>query len=381
MRRQRQREFCVTRAAWTQAALWACLLVPSMLPLQRLEAQQAGDITPPVSSTQADEQIASLLGQVETLLDEGHVASPPGGNASEVFTRALMLSSSASPAGLRRMAEFPSALKKRADAERATGHGDLSVRIDVFADVVSSVIGSRDTLSRAGAAPSTKSEDATATAGSDDPAARKAPTAEQAAPPVSEQTRDDGASSSKAIVSTRSPLPGAPISTNSIAQHDSSSAGITGPPASPGGQNVATANGSGGGQVAARPPAPSASLSPDGIAGIPEPAKVPPRSAAMIDALLKQGRAMLSIGDISAARLLFARAAESGNGEAALALGDTYNSAFLAAHGVMGPQADPELAKRWYRKALRFNTPRARERLAGLGDDTHIETQGSTNSQ
>jgi formylglycine-generating enzyme required for sulfatase activity len=41
------------------------------------------------------------------------------------------------------------------------------------------------------------------------------------------------------------------------------------------------------------------------------PPKIPPPSAAMIDALLKQGEVMLSIGDVSAARLLFARAAES----------------------------------------------------------------------
>ena len=69
--------------------------------------------------------------------------------------------------------------------------------------------------------------------------------------------------------------------------------------------------------------------------------------------------------NISAARLLFARSAESGNGEAALALGDTYNPAFLAEQGVVGPQADLELAKGWYRKAFAFGEPRARERLAG----------------
>jgi len=95
----------------------------------------------------------------------------------------------------------------------------------------------------------------------------------------------------------------------------------------------------------------------------------------MVDALLNQGKAMLSLGDISAARLLFARAAETGNGEAALALGDTYNSAFLAEHGVVGPQADMELAKSWYRTAVFFHQPRARERLAGLGGDTHAEAQ------
>jgi TPR repeat protein len=101
----------------------------------------------------------------------------------------------------------------------------------------------------------------------------------------------------------------------------------------------------------------------------------------MVDALLKQGKAMLSLGDISAARLLFTRAAESGSGEAALALGDTYNPVFLAQHGVVGPHADQELAKGWYRKAFAFGEPRARERLAGLGGDAHAEAQRSMNTQ
>jgi TPR repeat protein len=101
----------------------------------------------------------------------------------------------------------------------------------------------------------------------------------------------------------------------------------------------------------------------------------------MVDALLKQGKAMLSIGDISAARLLFARAAESGNGEAALALGDTYNPVFLADHGVVGPQADLELAKGWYRKAFALGEAGARERLPGLGGDTQAEAQRSMNTQ
>jgi len=90
---------------------------------------------------------------------------------------------------------------------------------------------------------------------------------------------------------------------------------------------------------------------------------------------------MLSIGDISAARLLFARAAESENGEAALALGDTYNPVFLAEHGVVGPQADPKLARAWYRKALAFGEPLAREHLAGLSGGMHADAQGSMNGR
>jgi len=367
-----------------------------MLPLQRVDAQRAADMTPPVASTQADEQITSLLRQTELLLDKGHVTSPAGGNASEVFTRALLLSSSASPTGQRMMAEFPSALKSRADAERAAGHGDLSAQIAVFAEVVSSVIHSND-------APSAQSGAATITDGTTDPAPRKAAAmatqasqtmprlgaVDQAAPPVKGETshRETDASLSKAITDARSPRPVPPISSNSLAQH-SPPVGETGPLASSGGRgNVETVRESGSSQVAALPPAAAApAASPFGVAATPEPARVAPPLTAMADALLKlrllkQGKAMLSIGDISAARLLFTRAAESGNGEAALALGDTYNPAFLAEHSVVGSQADPELAKRWYRKAFAFGDPRARERLAGIGGDAHAEAQGSVNTQ
>jgi hypothetical protein len=234
MRRQRQRGFCGTRAAWISAALWALSPVPSMLPLQCVEAQQVADTTPPVSGTQADEQVASLLGQVENLLDEGHVTSPAGGNASEVFTRALVLSSLASPAGLRTMAAFPLVLKRRADAERAAGHTDLSVRIEVFAEVVSSVVGSRDTVPGV-AAPATQSGVATATTGTAGPAAQRAAAvatqanatmpglgaADLAAPPVSGETsrKDAAASPSKAITDTRSLVQALPIPTSPMAQH------------------------------------------------------------------------------------------------------------------------------------------------------------------
>jgi len=90
---------------------------------------------------------------------------------------------------------------------------------------------------------------------------------------------------------------------------------------------------------------------------------------------------MLSIGDISAARLLFTRAAESGSGRAAVALGDTYNPIFLAEHNVRGSLADPELAKAWYREGLALGAPQARERLVDLGGETKAEAAGSAQPQ
>jgi TPR repeat protein len=47
----------------------------------------------------------------------------------------------------------------------------------------------------------------------------------------------------------------------------------------------------------------------------------------------------------------------------------------------VGPQADLESAKAWYRKALALGEPRARERLAGAGGETHAEAPGSVNTQ
>ena len=185
------------------------------------QQSQAADTTPAASKTQADEQIAALLGRIETLLDEGHIASPAGDNASEVFGHALALSSSASPTGLRTMAEFPSALKRRANAEREAGHSDLSLRLEVFADVVSSVVGFHDTPPRGDAAPSTQSGDANVTAGSANPAARKAAAADQTVPPVSGETSSGGdvaTSPSKASTDTSSPLPAPPIPSQRVAQ-------------------------------------------------------------------------------------------------------------------------------------------------------------------
>ncbi|MGH7155055.1 MAG: hypothetical protein ACREF3_14110, partial [Acetobacteraceae bacterium] len=379
------------RVAWILVTLWALLLVPSMFPVQRADAQQAAGTALP--SAQSDEQIVQLLAQVETLLNEGRVTSPAGGNATDVFSKALVLSLSASPTGLRTIAAFPATLKSRADAERTAGHADLSVRIAAFAEVVSSVIGSSSTLPRADAAPSTQSEVAKITSSTTDPAVRTPAPAvaqtsttmpgvhagDETALPVSGETSRGsvGAPFSKTITDTRSLLSAPLVPTKPIAQHVSPPEMQIGPPASPGERRIVEiAKGSGGNQVAALTPAASVpAASPDGIAEKSGPAKILPLPSKMVDELFKQGKAMFSIGDISAARLLFARAAESGNGEAALDLGDTYNPVFLAEHGVVGPLADLKLAKLWYRKASAFGEPRARERLAGLGSDTHAEAR------
>ncbi|WP_270933778.1 SEL1-like repeat protein [Falsiroseomonas oryzae] len=74
--------------------------------------------------------------------------------------------------------------------------------------------------------------------------------------------------------------------------------------------------------------------------------------AAVVAALIRRGDAMLAMGDISAARLLYGRAANEGSGAAALALGRTHDPAVLNALGARGLRADPAVAADWYRRAL-----------------------------
>ncbi len=108
-----------------------------------------------------------------------------------------------------------------------------------------------------------------------------------------------------------------------------------------------------------------------GVAPAPPPALPPSpsvRSSTIIptieqQSLLERGDSMLNLGDVSAARLLYQRAADSGVGIAALKLADTYDPAFLANHYLRGIKGDPAEAAKWYRKAASLGASEAEERL------------------
>jgi hypothetical protein len=91
-------------------------------------------------------------------------------------------------------------------------------------------------------------------------------------------------------------------------------------------------------------------------------------SKEMIDALMKRGEAMLAVGDISAARLLYERAAAAGNAKAATAVGKTYDPAFLRQIAARGVAPQPERAAEWYRRALEAGDAEAGARLSALGE-------------
>ncbi len=83
-------------------------------------------------------------------------------------------------------------------------------------------------------------------------------------------------------------------------------------------------------------------------------------------ALLDRGRALLELGDVAAARLLLERAAEGGEAQAALLVGETYDPVRLAMRGVVGSLGSVETAKGWYRRALAQGVDEAQAPLAML---------------
>jgi hypothetical protein len=87
-----------------------------------------------------------------------------------------------------------------------------------------------------------------------------------------------------------------------------------------------------------------------------------------IKLLMQQGEQFVASGDLVTARLVYRKAAESGNAAAALALGATYDPVVLAKIGVRGMGGDVEKARSWYEKAKEYGSPDAIRRLEMLAN-------------
>jgi TPR repeat protein len=66
---------------------------------------------------------------------------------------------------------------------------------------------------------------------------------------------------------------------------------------------------------------------------------------------LARGDSLFGVGDLASARLFYERAADAGNGEAALRLGETYDPNFLERTRVRAVLGDLAAAVFWYRRA------------------------------
>ncbi len=84
--------------------------------------------------------------------------------------------------------------------------------------------------------------------------------------------------------------------------------------------------------------------------------------------LVTQGNHLIERGEIVAARSVFQRAAEMGNGDAALALGSTYDPNRLWSLGALGMVGSKERAKHWYARAEELGNAEAKGRMRLLGN-------------
>jgi Peptidase C39 family len=102
--------------------------------------------------------------------------------------------------------------------------------------------------------------------------------------------------------------------------------------------------------------APSATTPPAGLS----------LSTADLTALLARGDLLFSRGDLVAARLVYERAADAGEGQAALRLGETFDPDFLDQAHLRGTRGDLSTALSWYRRARDLGVSEAEILLKSL---------------
>jgi TPR repeat protein len=90
----------------------------------------------------------------------------------------------------------------------------------------------------------------------------------------------------------------------------------------------------------------------------------------MLANLMRRGHAMRDAGDVSAARLLFRRAAEAGSAAAATALGKTYDPDSLNGTGARTIGADRTAAMHWYEQGAMRGDLEASRLLKQLNERT-----------
>jgi hypothetical protein len=89
-------------------------------------------------------------------------------------------------------------------------------------------------------------------------------------------------------------------------------------------------------------------------------------SAAEIAALLARGDWLFATGDVAPARVLYERAADAGEAQAAMKLGETFDPVFLDHSHLRGLHGDPGTAVFWYRRARDLGDTGVASRLERL---------------
>jgi TPR repeat protein len=119
--------------------------------------------------------------------------------------------------------------------------------------------------------------------------------------------------------------------------------------------------------ISASPDAPPPATAPTAVAPTAvTPPSEPRASTAETAALLARGDALFGVGDVSSARLFYERAADAGDGQAALRLGETYDPTFLERAKLRAVQGDAAAAIFWYRRARELGVAEAEILLKGI---------------
>jgi hypothetical protein len=290
-----------------------------------LEAAQLGSEPEPaapgrqIPQPQQGGDIAKLMSSLEEEIAAGRLSAPTGDNAIETLQRILKLVPDATPSDLDAIDAMPSRFDQRASEARARGDTQAANRFSAFRDAFAPGGWARHTPASPSPAPVT--------------------------PPVASPTPADLSGAverleSKPETKDLGSLPGSPQPTVAAITPKS----VQNPP---------------------EPPEPDHART----GGNPEPpntANLAPGPDPAITVLLKRGEEKLAQGDISAARLLFQRAAQARSGAGAAGMARSYDPVFLTNLGASGIQADSELATEWYRKAIALGDDEAAVELRRL---------------
>jgi TPR repeat protein len=102
-------------------------------------------------------------------------------------------------------------------------------------------------------------------------------------------------------------------------------------------------------------------------AAVPEqPAAAVSQDPPEVARLMARARALLGQGNISAARLVLARAAEMGSALATFTLAETYDPVILSTWGTYGTRGDATKARELYAKSRAGGIEEAKDRLSAL---------------
>ena len=80
---------------------------------------------------------------------------------------------------------------------------------------------------------------------------------------------------------------------------------------------------------------------------------------AEIAGFVARGDELFATGDVASARLFYERAADAGDAQAALRLGESFDPAFLDQAHILGAKGDPARAISWYQRARELGSAEA----------------------